>query len=203
MLPKNNWTHYLLLLLVPLTLLFVSILGTLQQLLAREQRDLCTVIAGTSIATLLLATVLLPSAYVLLNKNAAFDEAAENSVAGKNYSDVATEIFKYAKRGERIAVWGFAYYYEETGMAQGTREAHTERQMNPGVQQAYYINRWIRDLNSIKPPILLESLPQYRLDQQLVYYPEVKQHVDRAYQQTAEIDGVRVYVLKERLQSLQ
>ena len=73
--------------------------------------------------------------------------------------------------------------------------------MNPGTQQAYYIDRWIRDLSSNKPPVLLESLPEHRLEQQLVYYPEVKQHVDHAYQQITEVDGVKVYVLKERLQT--
>ena len=167
LLPKNNWTHYLLLLIVPLTLLFGSVIGSLQQLLVRGQRPGPALTGYASVAALLLCTVLLPSAYVLLHKNVAFEEAAENSYQGKYYSDVASEIFKYAQRGERIAVWGFAYYYEETGMAQGTREAHTERQMNPGVQQTYYINRWIRDINSTRPPVLLVAIPPHRPELQL------------------------------------
>ena len=126
----------------------------------------------------------------------------QNSFEGRYYSDVAREIFKYAEPGERIAVWGFAYYYEETGMAQGTREAHTERQMTPGAQQPYYLDRWMRDLERIRPPILLESFPKQHLDQQLIYYPEVKELVDATYRQTADIDGVKVYVRKERLQAV-
>jgi len=204
LLPKNNWTHYLLLLIVPLTLLYGSILGSLQSMLYRDQQGESTMGCGSAtVAALLLITVLMPASYVLLNKNIAFEKAEENSYEGKHYSDVAMEIFKYAKQGERIAVWGFAYYYEETGMAQGTREAHTERQMTANAQQAYYTDRWIRDLNSIRPPILLEALPDRRMNQRLEFRPEVKLHVDRAYRQVARVDYIKVYVLKERLADLQ
>ena len=202
LLPKNNWTHYLLLLLVPLTLLYGGVLGGLKNLASKRQQALPGAAGMVIVAALLLVSVLLPSLYVLLNKNIAFEAAMQNSFEGRYYSDVAKEIFKYAERGERIAVWGFAYYYEETGMAQGTREAHTERQMTPGTQQPYYLDRWMRDLERIRPPILLESFPKQHLDQQLIYYPEVKELVDASYRKTADIDGVKVYVRKERLQAV-
>jgi hypothetical protein len=202
LLPKNNWTHYLLLLLAPLTLLYGGVLGGLKNLASKRQQALPRTAGMVIVAALLLVSVLLPSLYVLLNKNIAFEAAMQNSFEGRYYSDVAREIFKYAEPGERIAVWGFAYYYEETGMAQGTREAHTERQMTPGAQQPYYLDRWMRDLERIRPPILLESFPKQHLDQQLIYYPEVKELVDATYRQTADIDGVKVYVRKERLQAV-
>lgn len=203
LLPKNNWTHYLLLLIVPLTFLFGSVLGLLKQLLEKEK----LLTAGSSrylaAGVLILLTTTLPSEYVLVNKNSAFRMASENSDSGKNYTEVAKTIFKYASPGERIAVWGFAFYYEETGMAQGTREAHTERQMNEGVQKEYYINRWINDLNENNPPILLESLTKRSKHHGLEHYPDAKKNVDRAYRYITEIDGIRIYVSRNRLLELE
>ena len=88
-------------------------------------------------------------------------------------------------------------------MAQGTREAHTERQMTPGPQQAYYTNRWINDLYTLKPPVLLESVPaEKHIDLRMQFRPDVKVHVDRLYEQVTSIEGIKVFVLKERLDSL-
>jgi hypothetical protein len=203
LLPKNNWTHYLLLLIVPLTLLYGSMLGSLASLVSQGRLPHRRGIQDSAVILLLFISVLLPSAYVLLKKNVAFEMAASNRFEGRYYSDIALEIFKYARPDERIGVWGFAYYYEETGMAQGTREAHTERQTTPGPQQAYYINRWIKDLNTLKPPVLLEAVPAVRhIHRRLQFHPDVKAHVDRLYEQVTSIEGIKVFVLKERLDSL-
>jgi hypothetical protein len=202
LLPKNNWTHYLLLLIVPLTLLYGTVLGSLTSLVTQGRLSPGRGARDIAVVLLLIFSVLLPSTYVLLKKNVAFEMAASNSFEGRYYSDIAQEIFKYAGPGERIGVWGFAYYYEETGMAQGTREAHTERQMTPGPQQAYYTNRWIKDLNTLKPPVLLVAVPAARrIDHRLQFRPEVKVHVDRLYEQVTSIEDIKVFVLKERLDS--
>lgn len=181
-LPGNNWTHYLLLLIVPVVLFFGVVVGTCNKIYAitisaNSMRN--SLIAGSFIV----ATAIVPAIYVLMQHNIAFREAKMNSEDGKDISESSKKILEYAKPGDRMAVWGFFLKnYVETGLIQGTREAHTERQLDKSTQQKYYVDRWLADIKKNKPPVFVQSLDsrwtQYRIDN----FPAVKDYIDKNYQ---------------------
>lgn len=191
--PGNNWTHYLILLFVPVVLLFGTAIGVTNKIFGittSNSRIRNVIIIGFFVV----ATTIIPTIYVLKQHNVAFLEAKLNSENGKNITDASRKILEYAKPGDRMAVWGFFLNnYVETGLIQGTREAHTERQLDKSPQQKYYINRWLSDLKINKPPVFVQSLysqwTQYTIDN----YPAIKEYIDNNYQLVSTSDVIYNY----------
>jgi hypothetical protein len=117
-------------------------------------------------------------------------------------SEVAKKISEYAHPNERMAIWGWMnQYYVETGLVQGTRDPHSYRQISKGKQQDYYLRRYVSDLIQNRPMVFLDAVgPKsfYFNDsaQRHENFPTVRVVLEGQYTFVAEIEGVRVYVLR-------
>jgi hypothetical protein len=110
-------------------------------------------------------------------------------------------ILQIRPPGGRIAIWGWAFEYSaETGTPLGTRDAVTDRCLQPGPLQSYYRQRLLHDLNNNQPELFLEAvgpdnfaLNDPELDG-IARFPELNQFVTTHYRLAAEIDGMRLFV---------
>jgi hypothetical protein len=118
-------------------------------------------------------------------------------------SSVAKKISEYAHPNERMAIWGWMnHYYIETGLIQGTREAHSYYQISKSKQQDYYLKRYVSDLIRNKPVVFVDAVGPNSFyfnnsAQRHENFPIVKAVIDSHYALVAEIEGVRIYVLKK------
>jgi hypothetical protein len=184
--PGNHFAHYLLLLLIPMAFFSTN--------LAAETFGDSTPRRPLALPRWVCAVLLLAGAVPLLTAmhrgNVAIEQAAWNYEQGKRPGRAAEEILKTATSESRLAMWGFGLHlYVETGLAQGTKEAHTERQMNPTRQQGYYLQRYAADLLEFQPEFFAEVIALMKGPEGLflhdIYgfenYPEVDRIVREHY----------------------
>lgn len=116
-------------------------------------------------------------------------------------SQAAYYIRQRAQPGDTLALWGWRpQLYVETGLPQGTREAQTERQLSldPAVQ-AYYLNRYLRDLREKSPAWFVDAVGpagfgyQDRTRHGHETLPELARHIGEHYEFLAEIESQRIY----------
>ena len=118
-------------------------------------------------------------------------------------SEVAKKIREYAQPNERMTIWGWMnHYYVETGLIQGTRQADSDAQISGSKQQDYYLKKYVSDLIRNKPVIFVDAVGPKSFHfnnaaQRHDNFPIVKAVIDAAYDFVAEIEGVRIYVLKK------
>ncbi len=197
--PGNTFTHYLLLLVVPATFFAGSILGIFAYISQH------TIVSGSAktpaiyyfAGVFLIATAVAQLSYTLSKGNIAFDKLEHAAVAGKTTGEAAKLILGYALPGDRMAIWGSGLHlYGETGLAQGTKEAHTERQLREGSQQRYYIDRFVDDIETNRPKFFVEVFqknskkgdPDDYRRYEFKRYPKVKDVVEKYYDFLAEIE---------------
>jgi hypothetical protein len=116
-------------------------------------------------------------------------------------SQAAYHIRQRAHPGDTLAMWGWRpQLYVETGLPQGTREAQTERQLSldPAVQ-AYYLNRYLRDLRQKSPAWFVDAVGpagfgyQDRARHGHETLPELAREIGAHYEFLAEIEHLRIY----------
>jgi hypothetical protein len=88
------------------------------------------------------------------------------------------------------------------GLIQGTREAHSYYQISKSKQQGYYLKRYVSDLMQNKPVVFVDAVGPKSFGfnnpaQRHGNFPIVKAVIDSHYAFVAEIEGVRIYVLKK------
>jgi hypothetical protein len=121
-------------------------------------------------------------------------------------SEVAKKISEFARLNERMAIWGWMNrYYVETGLLQGTREAHSYYQITMSEQQDYYLKRYVSDLIQNKPVVFVDAVAPKSFyfnnpAQRHENFPILKAVIDTDYAFVAEIEGVRIYYLENRRQ---
>ncbi len=210
LMPKNNWTHYLLLLFVPVAMLNASLLAAfLDQ--ARERRldihvslrapDASWIVRGNVFVALAVAAlgVLAPAGYAMIHGHPANQAARANLEAGHTAGPLTAAILRYAKPGEPVAHWGVRFEeLTQAGVSMGTRDAHIERALYPSRQQDYYLDRFIADVRARKPRVLvdtndLEIFQRFRLPN----FPREYEAIREDYRLAEEIAGFHIYVRKD------
>jgi len=192
--PGNDYGHYVLLTIAPITILTGILLGLVKTHQTKIQNK------GIVLAFVFI-TVIFPLPHNLYAcKNAYLKGPIELIL-----SSPAKQVLKYADPGERLAIWGWAnIYYVETHMIQGTREPHTERQIRKSELKEYYLQRYVSDLAVNKPTVLIDAVGKDRSNfrdrktEGHENFPLVKNLIDSLYLFAAEIEDVRIYVLKEK-----
>ncbi len=201
-LAKRTLTHYLVLMVVPLSALAGAMLARQYELLwfpERRKAFFCQYLA-LFVALCLMPQVvfwtLQPNPYV----------AAVSRYRDNITSPVARQIQAFARPDEAMSVWGWMpLYYVQTGMHQATREGHTDRQIQPGPQQVYYRQRYLKDFSTSQPPVFLDAVGpgnfgfQDRERYGHEIFPELAALIARHYTQVNDIEGVRIYVRNDRL----
>lgn len=103
-----------------------------------------------------------------------------------------------------MAVWGWRpHYYVEASLPQATREAHTQHQLETGLMQEYYRNRYLRDFRRSRPRWFVDTVGE----QDFCYknpvthgheiFPKLDVMIIADYRLVAEIDGNRIYCRKD------
>jgi hypothetical protein len=210
LMPKNNWTHYLLLLFVPLNIALVCVIDGLRNLFnagAPDTRD-ATVIAGNSKLAMLtvLFVALVPgwvSAELALvrgdldgTRNAS-KHIQRGLHPSQDIQSVVQAIQKYVGPGEPVAHWGMDFTaIAMSGVSLGNREAQNERGLFPSYQQQYYLERWISDVVSRKPELVLDSSFRYADEYRLAQFPNVHRELLKHYKFVDNVKGLHFYTPK-------
>lgn len=200
----NPFGHYLLWLLVPLTLLNGWAVGRLSELPERFKKSALAIpfVVG------LVSAVLLGQRWTterVLNRY----PSAPNANREVPVSALSKEIRQYASGFDRLVVWGWACrYHVETGLAQGTAENHTERCLYEHPMREEYRQRYLADMLLNQPVVFVDAVGPASLWLQDVAtqgheaFPELAALVARYYVYAGTVEDCRLYVRRDRFDRL-
>ena len=191
--PGNEFTHYLLYLVIPVCLLNAW-------LIARFQAPLFSVfwvgvvILSVSIQAMVVAGRGTPALLYSFTEN-------PFSLRQSYKSPTALAVLDLAKPGSDLVVWGWAPQYNvQTQMPQGVSDNHTIRCVM-GSNQKVHRDRYMRNIRSSRPPVFIDAVgpnsswlndrARYGYEQ----FPELKEFIDQHYRLAKEIDSNRVFAL--------
>lgn len=122
---------------------------------------------------------------------------------------VSKEVLKYARPGEKLAVWGWRCdYYIQTQMPQGVAENHTIRSAFNHPMLADYQKRYVRDFVRSTPPVFVDAVGSQSLwmndrkTQGHELIGPLAQFVAAHYTYVGLINDTRIYVRKDRVNGL-
>lgn len=210
LMPKNNWTHYLLLLCVPMGMLgAASVAALLEQ--ARERRmdlhvelrapDRTWTVRGNVFIAVMVAIcgALGPACYAMMRGHPANQAAGKNLTEGRTPDAVTAALLRYVEPGEPVAHWGVRFDpLTHSGVSLGTRDAHIERALYPSRQQQYYLDRFVEDVRERRPRVLLDSndlevFHRFRLPN----FPEQWTVVSELYVRVEDVAGMSIWLRRD------
>jgi hypothetical protein len=197
--PGRQYAHYLILTVVPGTLLVGTVCCAWWQLpssrVANETRVL--LLAG------FLAVAVWPQVQARVTRG---NEFLGKLTAGiqRPLDPVSREILRYARPGEALGHWGWmCRYYVYTGMRQATRDAHIAFLISAGPLRDHYRNRYLADLQRELPPVFIDAVgpgnfayQNRELGHEIL--PDLKNFVATHYRPVADLAGTRIYVRNDR-----
>ena len=123
-------------------------------------------------------------------------------------SEVVKAIKKYAKPGEKLAVWGWRCdYYVQAQMPQGVAENHTIRSTFTHPMLNVYQQRYVKDFIRSFPPVFVDAVGSQNLwmtDRKTQGYEIIKplgEFVAAHYQYVGMINDTRIYVRLDRIKT--
>jgi hypothetical protein len=112
-------------------------------------------------------------------------------------------LLAHARPGDRLAMWGWqSQVWVETGLAQGTRDAHTAYQLNPTPLRDFYRSRYLSDMQRRQPEWFVDTVGpadfgyRSRTVDGHETFPPLTEWVRTRYDLVAEVGDVRIYRLK-------
>ena len=201
--PSNHFTHYVLLLIVPLLFFSGILTGTLVQSLSTNigyQKYL-----RLSVITLVLISGIFISAARIPTQTIVISKAGINKIRGINKSKVTRTLLKLAEPGDRLVIWGWANkYYVESGLPLGTRQATAKWVIRESRLRSVFTEIFLADMKKNKPAFFIEAVGSQhfgfknRKTQSFLQFPKVKAVIDNHYQFYGTVSGIRIYVSKEK-----
>ncbi|GAB4036644.1 hypothetical protein [Spirosoma jeollabukense] len=190
--PGNEFTHYLLYLVIPVCLLNAWFLDTFRR----------------PVHTVFWVAAILGSVGInaLMEGDNPSNKYRQIPFALRHFyvSPTAQEVLKLAKPGEDLVVWGWAPNFNvETQMPQGVCDNHTIREVM-GSDQEVHRARYMRNIQASRPPVFLDAVGPHStwLNDRARYgyetFPELKRYIDTNYRYVGEIDQTRVYARNDR-----
>jgi hypothetical protein len=197
----NAFGHYLLWLLIPLTLVCGWALHRLANGGGGVPRATVLMVLA---AGLLLPVGLLAGRYQRTGAvNAYPSTPAQNRTLAR--SPLSEAIARYARGTDRLVVWGWACrFYVETGLAQGTAENHSERCIYDHPLRELYRRRYLADMMLNQPMVFVDAVGPASLWLQDVrahghgVFPELKLYVSQEYVYAGTVESCRLYVRRDR-----
>jgi hypothetical protein len=131
---------------------------------------------------------------------------------------VANLIAQFSQPGETVGVWGWmCRFFVLSGRGSATRHPHAEHEMQGAgtdVQVRGSVNQsnqaaravYMADLRTRRPPVIVDAVAPWsfrytnRRQSGHERFPELAALVARDYQLVEDVEGVRVYVARQRLQ---
>jgi hypothetical protein len=200
----NPFGHYLLWLLVPVTLLN----GWAARRLAQPEELLQRRTWFTAFFVGLFLVLLLGYRF---RSEGVLNRYPSTPTANREVpqSALSREILQYARGTDRLVVWGWACrYHVETGLAQGTAENHSERCLYDHPMRDEYRRRYLADMLLNQPTVFVDAVGPASLWLQDVAtqgheaFPELAALVGRDYVYAGTVDACRLYIRRDRFERL-
>ncbi len=196
--PGNEFTHYLLWLIFPVSLLNAWLLSELMELGLKSQRIWALAWCGGIILTIGFRVAQAQP----LNQypsHATLNRQLPESLVSKT-------IKKYAQAGDTLVVWGWmCRYYVETQMVEGTAENHTERCIFEHSMRNEYRERFLSNIQRTKPKVFVDAVGKNnhwvtdRATQGHESFGDLGDFVKNHYLYMGMVDETRIYVRKTGL----
>lgn len=206
--PNNPFHHYMLLVLIPLTIATAAGLNSIVSILELEislQKDLKIFeILRPLFASLFIIT----SSLFYFQQHFSYqpnylDFASRNKSGYSHYPEIADVLKQYKYPGARMAIWGWSCeLYEDTGLLMGTRYTGAQGILEGGVMGDYFSANFLSDLKINSPIVFIEMIgPTFRAyhDKNLYsfeHFKNIKEYVDEYYYPAAEVSQARIFVRK-------
>lgn len=201
--PQRGFLHYLLFLVPPLTWWGAAALGEFRpKASGRTAPELVFLVA-----TLALAAI--PVGMRLRGPPLEFVTYLTERWT-RPYDELGFLLSKLRKPGDTLAVWGwYSHLHVESGLAQATREAVSERQIQESLQRdTYYRPRYLADLQRNQPAFFVDAVGSRafgftKRDQGAhEKFPQLAEYVAKHYRLIDDAGHARLYVRGSRLEEL-
>lgn len=186
------YCHYLLLSVMPLTLLTGNALG-----LMLRARCFAATRRGVSVA---FVSVFVPTVAIAAHSH--------NGYGLNNRPPLRPEVVaitRYVKPGDLLAVWGWKpEYYVQTGTIMATRDSQTQRQIDLTKYREYFRQRFMDDLARNLPTVFVDGVSpgsftyNIRKAHGIEDFPTLDSFVRNHYVLKEEINGVRIFVIEDK-----
>jgi hypothetical protein len=123
---------------------------------------------------------------------------------GTENRELAGVARKHLAAGDRLAVWGNrSSLYLSLGLAQATRQAHTEMQIRPGPFRPYFLKTWWEDFAAKRPALFADATGAGNIgfddrNYSSESFPPLAEAVRRDYTLLLDRFGVRLYLRNDR-----
>lgn len=197
--PRRGSDHYLLFLIMPLTLWSGAALGDMWGHISSKHARWWLAVGFVSLAGLLplAQRCRLPVPFM-------FGQFAD--LWRHPYSEAGYAVRAHTRPGDTLALWGwFPQVYVEADLPQATREAHSFWQLMPSRQRDYYRARYLADLRRNQPALFVDAVgpgafvfndrPTYAHE----IFPELREYVSQNYVLLLDAGSARVYVRPDRI----
>ncbi len=159
---------------------------------------------GTALVAFVLVCLVLQIVGRIVQYPIFLDAQSFQVAAAEN--NLAWTIRQLAGPGESLAIWGWEpVYHVKTGLRQATREAQSQRQIEPGPQREYYRQRYLEDFRRSRPAVFLDVVGDINFgfnDRERdghETFPALAAIVARDYVQAGDTLGVRIYARRDRV----
>lgn len=197
--PGRGFTHYLLLLPIPLTWWCAAALHEILHGVTSTRGRFA--VAG---AALILPMTLQLSARLARPLPAPLGQLAESWRHPRN--EIGDTVHTLRRPEDTLATWGWdSHLYVETGLPQATREAQTERQIRPSPQRdSYYRPRFLAELERKPPAFFIDAVGPgafefgERSSEAHENFPALAAFVATRYELVADFHDSRLYMRRDR-----
>jgi hypothetical protein len=197
--PRRPFVHYLFFLIPPLGLVVGASLG--EWLRIWSSNRLKPIALAGAFCAICLGAILI----------ARFKRAAPIAGEAANYfllpETPESKILRpYLRVGDTLAVWGwFPHLNVELQLPQATRDAHSQRLIEPSSSRDYYRKRYLADLEGNRPFAFVDAVgPQevftyrHRDKEAHEIFPELKNFIASNYVLVSDTTRSRIYLRRDR-----
>ncbi|MEM1058563.1 MAG: hypothetical protein AAGK14_04885 [Verrucomicrobiota bacterium] len=203
--PMNLWAHHFLFLYLPVCLSLGLLTLFALKWRGSDGRDEPPGIGFWMGAAYYLAALLVvPVSMAMERGNVVLVFSEEHFERSHQPSAAAERVLAYTEPGDRLSVWGYSnWMYVETNLAQGTREAMSQFQIQLDKWNHpladYYLQRYVDDLRQNRPRVIVDHvgpddlffrIPRYRIEN----YPLVWSYLQENYDLVEDSDSFRLYL---------
>ena len=200
--PGRSFTHYILLLFIPLSVLFGQVVRSVCDIVVKRFRleNDKLLVAKLFVVFLFLVTTVF---YHFQNQFSYHSDLAPRAASHYGYAsqpEILAGLNQYFFEGAKMATWGWGTeLYVETNFLMGTRYGNTAGIIEPGPLQFFYEERFLKDMKKNRPVLFVDAVAPnfFRYTDQSLHgfdnFPLVKKYVEENYTLDSEIKGVRIF----------
>jgi hypothetical protein len=198
--PQRNYPHYLLFLPVPMGIVAMALVGVLNAKSASRSSAWRAFMIG-----LFLLVGAGPVIFARLKSPNSWAGLAQKWSSEKP-GVIAQKILQASGGEGRLCVWGYnPTYYSETGLVQATRLSTSSALFNDNPLRPFFLGSYLEDLRRNRPKVFVDAVaPEQfvmmtkREEHGHEVVPEVRDFVASNYELFEEIEGVRIYLWREK-----